>query len=223
MIDINLIWILSISIFLLSFLAVVLVARFFTKPFDGINFSFLRVFPSEVLENTENQSTLYKLCLFLLTFMSFSPCFVLIGNGFPPLFLLVSILFGMSGICFLFLNIFNPSHVKVHLLLFVLFACLTFLSCLAACFAILLAKDIPDNDANYGFVIAKAIAVACVSFIELVVVVNPKLKNWAQLDKTSGTEATFTRPKKFPLAYSEWATLLLLIVGETIFFIGLIK
>ena len=223
MIDINLIWILSVVIFLLSFLGVILTAKIFTKPFDGIDFSFLRVFPSEVIQNTDKQSIIYKLCLYIFSFICFSPCFVIIGNNFSPLFLLVSILFGMSGISFLFLNVFGPSHVKVHLILFVLFACLTFLSCLTACFAILLLKDNPNADSNYAVVIAKAICVAIVSIFELILMLNPKLKKWAQLDKISGSESTYVRPKKFPLAYSEWATFLLLVVGEFIFFLGLIK
>lgn len=224
MIEINGIWILSVSLLIVAFLAVVLIAKFLTKPFDKINFSFLRVFPSEVIENTENYSTIYKLCLYLFGLMGFFPIFVLANAdcNFGVLYLASSLL-GLAGICFVFLHFFNPSHVKVHLLLFVLFGCLVIAGSFASGFGSLLLIDhyeIFGNSHRISCIIKASISFLFV-VIELVLLLNPKLRNWAKLEKTESGE--IVRPRKFPLAYTEWATFLVLILSELSLYATLIK
>jgi hypothetical protein len=48
---------------------------------------------------------------------------------------------------------------------------------------------------------------------------NPKLKTWLKLDQIDGE---YVRPKRFVLAYSEWAILLALFLTEMTYFLQLL-
>ena len=52
------------------------------------------------------------------------------------------------------------------------------------------------------------------AILELLIAFNPKLKKWSKLEHVSGKENEYVRPKKFPLAYSEWGTFLILFLSE---------
>lgn len=51
------------------------------------------------------------------------------------------------------------------------------------------------------------------ALIQTFIVLNPKLKQWSQLEKTGSNEKPlYRRPARFVLAYSQWLTLLNLVV-----------
>ena len=64
-----------------------------------------------------------------------------------------------------------------------------------------------------------AIAEAVIVALILCLIVNPKLRMWAKLDLVDGE---YVRPKRFPLAYSEWGVLLGLFLTEVLYFIQLL-
>lgn len=53
------------------------------------------------------------------------------------------------------------------------------------------------------------------ALIYFIVLLNPKLTAWAKLDKHENADGTsfYVRPKYFPLAYTEWLTMLFNIIG----------
>lgn len=226
MIEINSIWIVSISLILITFFAIVFLAKFCTKPFDNISFSFLRVFPCETVQNVDRVSLVYKLCLYLFSIMCFFPIFILSQAHVNLVsFYVATILLGLGSICFVFLHFFNPSHVKAHLFLFSFFAGFVFAGSVVSGLALLTLLNANKSvvETFRVGVIVKSSVTFLIAILELVLLLNPKLKTWAKLDKIEGSENQFSRPKKFPLAYTEWAIYLTLVLSELMLFINIIE
>lgn len=223
MIEINAVWFLSVSLLIVAFLGITLIAKFLTSPFDGIVFSFARVFPYEVVENNEKYAVFYKSFLYLFSIMCFFPLFTLTSARVRfDAFHMSSIILGFSGVCFVFLNFFDATHTKVHLLLFVLFGCLTLLGNLISGFtsATYLIMD-RYFEVNRPFTIVKVIISFMLTILQIGIFVNPKLLHWAKLEKNEAGQVI--RPKKFPLAYSEWASFLILTLSVLTLYISIIK
>lgn len=223
----SVIWIITVIVLLIGFFGTIFSALFFTDPIDQNKFSFMRVFPFESRKSEKN-GRFYNYFLYLFSGMSFSSILVVVGptgslKNLNGLSILISCLFGLSALCFLFLNILDVTHVKQHLSLFTIFAMLTLLSCLLVFVRGLSAYKIflkHGNEENL-FLVTEILAAIPVVFI-LTIILNPKLLTWAKLDKIEGQENAYVRPKKFPLAYSEWGILLALFLGEIIYFIQLL-
>lgn len=95
---------------------------------------------------------------------------------------------------------------------------------LAAVYAILTYSKWNQFDMGSGLTIAMAVISGLLTICSLVLVLNPKLKNWAQLVQVEGGEnPVYRRPKIFPLAFSEWAIVIINFVGEVAFLISLIR
>ena len=222
---ISITWIISFSIFLVSFFGIVLSTLFFAKSVDEYKFSFMRMFPFEVVRTSEKNSRYYLLSTYLFSGMCFSPL-ILISEGtgklanLDMLSILITCLFGLAALCFLFLNIFDATHVKAHLSLFTIFACLTLLAGVLVTVRGFVAFDLfkKHGTTNYFLIVLAAIEELVIPFI-LIIIFNPNLRFWARLDKV---EDKYVRPKKFPLAYSEWGILLSLFLLEIGYFIQLI-
>jgi hypothetical protein len=59
------------------------------------------------------------------------------------------------------------------------------------------------------------------SVIQTLIVFNPRLKQWSQLEKTGSNEKPlYRRPARFVLAYSQWLTLLNVIVLTLVSYIA---
>lgn len=228
MIEVSGVWIFSISIFLIVFFSIVLIAKFLTKPIDSMNFSFLRIFPFEVLNNSEKGSFIYRTLLFLFVPLCLSPIFLLINSkglleNFNNLSILISSIYGLASICFVFINIFDVTHVKAHLILFEIFACLVLLANALTCTKGLVEyKAFLDHSQTMPILLIGGVFAGVFSILSLLVILNPRLASWARLEQIEGKENEYARPKKFPLAYSEWALFFLLFLGECSFFVELI-
>ena len=117
-------WIISVSILFVSFLGIVFTAKFLAKPVDKYNVSFMRMFPFEIVRTAENYGKYYSFSSYLFAGMCFSPIIVLVGSSTKlsnlyPVSILISCILGLAGLCFVFLNIFDVTHVKPHLTLFI--------------------------------------------------------------------------------------------------------
>lgn len=219
-------WIVSVAVLVISFLGIVLCALFFTKPVDEYKFSFMRIFPFEVLKNSENYGKFYSFFIYLFAGMCFSPLIIIVGqksdlSALNPMSILITCLLGLGGLCFIFLNIFDVTHVKPHLSLFVVFAGLIVLSG-----TLIFVRGFTAYNlfADHGhkeilFLLTEILAGLSVVY-SLLFIVNPKLRVWARLDNINGE---YKRPKRFVLAYSEWGLLLALFFNELVFFVQLLK
>lgn len=218
-------WIVSVSILMLSFLGIVFCAKFLAKPVDKYNVSFMRMFPFEMARTAENNGKFYSFSSYLFAGMCFSPIIVIMEtttrlSNLLPVSILVSCVLGLAGLCFVFLNIFDVTHVKPHLTLFGIFASLTLLASAIVTTRGFVAFDIYRKHGTVEtlFIISGAIS-GLVSLFTLFIIMNPKLKTWARLDQVDGE---YVRPKRFTLAYSEWAILLALFLTEMSYFLQLL-
>lgn len=218
-------WIVSVSILMLSFLGIVFCAKFLAKPVDKYNVSFMRMFPFEMARTAENNGKFYSFSSYLFAGMCFSPIIVIMEtttrlSNLLPVSILVSCVLGLAGLCFVFLNIFDVTHVKPHLTLFGIFALLTLLASAIVSTRGFVAFDIYRKHGTIEvlFIISASLSVL-VSLFTLFIIMNPKLKSWARLDQVDGE---YVRPKRFTLAYSEWAILLALFLTEISYFLQLL-
>ena len=218
-------WIVSVSILMLSFLGIVFCAKFLAKPVDKYSVSFMRMFPFEMVRTAENNRKFYCFSSYLFAGMCFSPIIVIMEattrlSNLLPVSILVSCVLGLAGLCFVFLNIFDVTHVKPHLTLFGIFASLTLLASAIVTTRGFVAFDIYRKHGTVEalFIISGAVS-GLVSLFTLFIIMNPKLKTWARLDQVDGE---YVRPKRFTLAYSEWAILLALFLTEMSYFLQLL-
>lgn len=220
-------WIFTTAIFVGSFVAIVLMARFLTKPFDNIKFSFKRVFPFEAYKHIGSLEGTYRIILFLFTAMCFAPLFTLVNGSaklqdLQPLAIITVCVYGLAGISFLFLHFFDATHVSAHIKTFVINIALVLLgNALTAANGFTRFKVCRDYGENHLVLAICGGFAALFALLVLLLAFNPKLMNWAKLEKVDGEENKYVRPMKFPLAYSEWATFLLLFLGELSFLLVL--
>ena len=218
-------WIVSISLLLLSFFSLVFTTKFFSKPVDEHKVSFMRMFPFEMARTAENYGKFYSFSAYLFSGLCFTPIIIIVEettklSDLNPLSILIACILGLAGLCFVFLNIFDVTHVKPHLTIFGIFASLTLLGGILVsvrgfvCYDLFLKHGITE----YTFLITAGINGVVVVFI-LILMFNPKLRIWAKLDEVDGK---YVRPRRFPLAYSEWGLLLSLFLIEITYFIQLL-
>lgn len=221
-------WIISVVLFIACFFAIIFIAKFLTKTFENISFSFMRVFPFEVPLHQEKTESIYRTITYLFGAMSFTPIFSLMGNdgvlsNFRTFSILICCLFGLAGICFIFLHVFDVTHVKVHLTIFGLFGCLILLGSALTCVKGLLEyKTMLDHAEKIPVLLISGVFAGIFALLTLCLLLNPKLMVWAKLDKVEGEVETYVRPKKFPLAYTEWGLFLLMFLSESMMFLELL-
>ena len=221
------VWILSVSLLFVGFLGIIFTAAFFTKPIDEDKFSFMRHFPFEANKFSFN-GRYFELSTYLFSIMCFSPLFVYQDVSYEIAFLnetsiFISCAMGLAAVAFIFLVIFDATHSKAHTYLFGIFAVLTFFSSI-----LIFVRGVTaySNYLNFGrkeplFIVCEVLSALITIFI-LLVAFNPKLSSWAKLEKSANESNEYVRPKKFALAYSEWAILLALMLNELTFFIELL-
>ena len=218
-------WIISVSILLFSFFGIVFTSLFFAKPVDDYKVSFMRMFPFEISKTAESNGKFYRFATYLFSGMCFTPIIVIVEENsrlseLNPLSIFISCLLGLAALCFIFLNVFDVTHVKPHLSIFGVFALLAFLSSALVTMRAFIGFDIFRR---HGFdqylLLVSGILTGIVALSILAVLFNPKLRFWAKLDEVDGN---YVRPKRFPLAYSEWALLLALFLTTLLYFVQLL-
>jgi len=219
-------WIVSVVLLVISFAGIAVSAAMFAKPVDEYKVSFMRMFPFEMARTAENNGKFYSFFTYLFAGLCFAPLVIIVGgksdlSALKPMSILLTCVLGLSCLCFIFLNIFDVTHVKAHLSLFTVFAGLVILSGGLIFARGLTAYKIFSDHGHKEilFLITEILAAVSVVFT-LLVLVNPKLRSWARLDNVDGT---YKRPKRFVLAYSEWALLTILFFNELVFFVQLLK
>ena len=218
-------WVLSVVIIVIGFSGIVLSAKLLSKPIDEYKFSFMRIFPFEVINASGDNSRFYSFSSYLFSGMCFSPILLVISEQsslktLNPMSILLACVLGLAGLCFIFLNIFDATHVKAHLSLFTVFAFLIILSSTLIFSRGLIAYNIFKEHGKQEYIFLISQILSGITFVfALLIIFNPKLKTWAVLEERDGQ---YHRPKRFVLAYSEWALLLTLFINELIYFLQLL-
>lgn len=218
-------WIVSVSLLSFSFLGIIFTSKFFAKPVDQYKVSFMRMFPFEMAKNAGNNVKFYSFSTYLFSGLCFTPIIVLVEgttklSNLNPLSIFIACLLGLSGLCFVFLNIFDVTHVKPHLTIFGIFASFTLLSSILVSVRGIIAYNLcTKHGYQEVLLLISCIFAGLVALFSIIIMINPKLKLWAKLDEVDGE---YVRPKSFPLAYSEWGLLLALFLTEVLYFIQLL-
>lgn len=224
----SLTWIISTIILVIVFACIICVSAFFTKPIDEEKTSLVRIFPFEVLKHSVKNGLIYRVLIYVFSALCFLPA-VLVSEGtgslanLDAISIIICVVLGLDGIIFVFINIFDVTHVKPHLILFTLFSALTMLGgALVLARACVAYKTFIRYGNETTLILICAILTAIVVAFSLVVSINPKLKEWARLEEIPGENVTYKRPKRFVLAYSEWALFLSLFLLEILYFVQLL-
>lgn len=223
MIKFNPTWLISLIVYIISFLCIIIFSKIFTKKIDEEKYSFARIFPFETINNMPNFYKAFKIILFVFTGLCFSLVFSIpyildLYSNLKIIFIIDSCLFGLSGIVCSFLFFFNPSNVKTHIwLVSILFQLILFASLLSASIGISLYKmDIDTNLINLTLGVLSIFILICL-IVEMIFI---RLKNWTKLENDNGQ---IKRPKVFPLALFEWSLFIVLFIEEIVFFFTLVK
>lgn len=125
----------------------------------------------------------------------------------------------LPAISFLFLTIIDVSFPKQHLFLFFVFGAGELLKKGMLGFYLVSAY----KNWNDSSILAMAIILFVAMVPDLVMLVNPALKRWDRLVKTAEKDGTvsYSRPKRFVLAYSEWMGLLVSSLGDIVALVGI--
>lgn len=230
MIKLNGIWLFSLIAFVAIFV-VLLILTMLNSSLRKKEFSLLRNFPFEFIKMNESISSTYKIFLYLLTGFAFSPLFVItpliyeFGDlGFLSIF--ITCVFGLAAITNCLLFFFDARYNKSHIVLVTISMCLTLLAnALSALLSFIVFKSYADANEVHALSIVIGSLNSIVAVVMLLLIVNPKLSNWASLQSSvnANGEKEVSRGKVFILAFSEWLTILAMVIGEILFFVSLLK
>ena len=230
MIGINLVWIVLLAIYVGLFIALAIFSILRLKVIEEENRSFMRLFPCELLKESIPNTNIYRVLLYIFSGLCFAPVFVVLPlldefGGLGALAMIVSFLWGLEGIVMVSIFLFNIRYTNTHAKLSTGFMAGSFLTNgLTTLYAILTYTTWNKFDKGSPLALAMSILAGLLAIGTIVITLNPKLKNWAQLEKKqNGEEVIYTRPKIFPLAFSEWLIILINFIGEITFFLSLIR
>ncbi len=225
MIEFNLIWILLFIIYILSFIAVMLFSFFFKDKENKQPFSFFNCFPFEYFSNRKLDPLLY-----VFSFISFCPLFLIIPTfgemGNLAIFnLFIACFFGLAGITFTFVSKVSTTYLKTHFKLATLLFAFAFLLSALVSLHFFLDYEVYSHIASNGMLyLLLGILSALFALGMLVLLFNPKLKDWYKLDSRSvDGDTIYSRQKFVSLAYTEWLSILIIFLSEVLFFISLLK
>ena len=230
MIGVNLVWIVFLIAFVGVFVALGVLSILRMKSVDEENRSFIRLFPCELIKESIPGANVYRTLLYVFSGLCFAPVFVVLPlihefGGLGALAMIVSFLYGIEGIVMVSIFLFNIRYTNTHTKLSTGFMAGSFLvNGLTTLYAVLTFTTWNKYDMGSALALVMAILGGLLTIGTLVITLNPKLKNWAQLVKIQdGEVAAYKRPKIFPLAFSEWLIILINFIGEVVFLISLIR
>ena len=230
MIEFNLVWIFLLVFFVASFAVVAVLSILRLHQVEEENRSFLRVFPCELIKEKIPNANIYRIFIYIFSGLCFAPVFVVLPlldefGGLGALAMILSFLYGIEGIVMVSIFLFNIRYTNTHTKLSTAFMAGSFLvNALTTLYGVLTYTTWNKFDKGSPLALAMAILAGLLTIGTLLIMFNPKLKNWAQLVKVeNGEEVIYSRPKIFPLAFSEWLIIVVNFVGEIAFFIEIIR
>ena len=218
MIKTNLIWLIVLVFIIVAFAGFIAFGYLSTKD-DQEKYSFTRNFPFEINKSPVSRTFSY-LCggfAFLpLTFIL--PLYSDFGTlGFYSVFIVC--VFGFTALAASALVNLPTTYLKPHIVLSTIVMALAFLcAALTTIYSVLVCNISMRSGHSGGLQIAFAAIAGLLAIGMPVLILNPKLAKWAKLEEVIvDNQKAYTRGKFFPLAYSEWAALLVIFLSELLF------
>lgn len=230
MIAVNLVWIFFLAAFIAVFITLVIFSVLALNTLSQENRSFLRSFPCEAIRTKAGFNRAYHIILYIFSGLCFAPLFVVLPlinefGGLGVFAIIIPILFGIEGMLGVSIFLFNIRYTVTHTKLATGFMVGSFLvNALTAIYAGLTYNSWSKIASASALPLAMGVVAGVLMIMTILIMVNPKLKDWAQLEQieNKNDDPTYRRPRFFPLAYSEWAILLINFIGEVAFFITLV-
>lgn len=190
---------------------------------NKIKFSFMNRFPFETIYQKGNSlrniyiGILIALCclLFAINAIYISTFKEISVLGYA---IFIGLLFILNVVCALAMFFVTPKNYRLFKIYAVLSIILAILS--NATLGIISVTNIYSH---FSHKIVGGFAFF-LSFCNIVIAFNPKLKNWEKLAEDTNSDGTiiYVRPKISPLAFSLWINYLTIILGETLILINMI-
>ena len=224
MIKINLIWVICLIAVFVGFIGFITFGYISTKK-DNEKYSVLRHFPYEL-----NKSPVSKIFSYLFGAFGFVPLLVVLplftdfGDLAVYSIFIVSVI-GLSTLCAAAILNLPAKYTKPHITLATVLMAVAFLSAaLVMMYSILVARLAIRFNQVGGFHIAIAALAGLLAILMVVVMFSPKLKDWAKLSEDiQGDQKIYSRGKFFPLAYSEWIAIGVILLSEILFLISILS
>lgn len=203
-------WIASLSILLIAFLGMFIFGVSNYQETFKAKFSLLNMFPYELSYHNQGMMIIiYRFFLYVYVAFSISPALLMISKyyhfpGYVSYLIMVGILFVISAVSLLTLHIIQAKYVRLHTIVATIFFAVSALTS-GAVSIVLINLYISNNYVDIKFLMI-GLMEAMLGFATLLIMLNPRLRNWAQMNSTTDEDGTVVieRPRFFVLAFSEW-------------------
>lgn len=203
-------WIASLSILLIAFLGMFIFGVSNYQETFKAKFSLLNMFPYELSYHNQGMMIIiYRFFLYVYVAFSISPALLMISKyyhfpGYVSYLIMVGILFVISAVSLLTLHIIQAKYVRLHTIVATIFFAVSALTS-GAISIVLINLYISNNYVDIKFLMI-GLMEAMLGFATLLIMLNPRLRNWAQMNSTTDEDGTVVieRPRFFVLAFSEW-------------------
>lgn len=225
MIDVNLVWIISL-VLIAAITAILIVTGIISyKMNNNEKYSFLKHFPHELSYKDSPNRRRHLVFIFIYVFMFYSILwntlpFITEFKSFAGLVVVEALFAVVTSLSFLAINIVEAKYVRQHTLVATLYMAGSFgMVMMTGVFSVLLFTINRSSSSLTVGVFSFLLAI-----LQILVILNPRLKDWAKLDskRSDSGEITYSRPKLFPLAYSEWLTFIISTLGLILFLFAII-
>ncbi len=229
MIDVSPFWIIVIStyagLFILFFIVLLVNNLIFKK------FNILQHFPVEIMSEKSPTSLLLRIiqyaCLFpaILPMILVSVYFDSFG-GLLPIEIIIGAVVLFSACLNVVLSYIPARNTKPHQIIATIHMSISFLLASLVTFNgfyFMYLYNSQSTGSVYHMILG--IVGALLALGMFAVIFNPKLLNWYRLDKETNDDGTIsvTRPKIFPLAFSEWLSIAISFLSGLIFIFELVR
>lgn len=231
MIPFDLISILVIAGTVGLFIALFVVSKLINKKLKRDWNGYTSYFPSELYGSKEKLNHAYKILNYVYAGIGFGGIIIVLPHLYDfsnvgILAIVIAAVAGITTLVQLVLKVIPVFFVKQHILVSSIYmTSVTMELALTSFFGILLFNIYNETHEASFVTLTFAILSGLLTLVSLVIMFNPRLKDWARLANISNNkeEKEFARPKFFPLAFSEWLFIVLNFLGLILFFLTLIR
>ena len=201
-------WLLALAVpYVLLIAAVMTLGRSSYRARTQQNYDFLTLFPFEFVEGNDGRARTVSIlfpCLGGIDALTSGYLLFTLpsGQGVPPFLMVFFLLSILKNIAFALLFFIPAYRFKPHIFIFVAFAGLSLLSLVMECIVF---SNRTEGVVGVPWVFLGLIGV--LGLAEFALLLNPKLTQWTQLSATMQEDGAVvtSRPRPFPLAFTEWA------------------
>ena len=229
MISLNLIVLLVIIAHVLLLGAIVVLNILIQNQSKGtLSDVFFTRFPIEPLKSDSALARPLQIIYYIYGAFNFGGLIVILPeinafSNFGIYAIIIAAAFGLTGGLLIVMNSIDIYYVKQHVIASTVFMGASVFSTVLSTALMFLIYSL-WNRTGEGSIATIVLAVlnGIIAVLSLLLIFNPRLKDWPRLvSNTSGEE--YHRPKFFPLAYTEWAFVLLNAISFILFILGLIR